>query len=304
MAPQITLRDWLMVALLGVTWGGTFMVIELALEGITPFWLTAARIGFAAMLMTTIWGLRGWRLWAATPSLAAWGQLVFVGLFTSAVPFMFLSWGQQYVTSGFAGVSMASVALMVLPLAHLLLPGERMTLRRTLGFAIGFVGVVILIGGQAFESTGSDREGWGRLACLATAACYAVTSITLRRMPATDPIGTAAILLVIGACLVLPVAWAVEGPPPLPDSRTLMWLAILGLIPTAAANLLRVLVIQSAGPVFLSLVNYMVPVWSVIFGALVLSEPLPSSLLTALVLILAGVGLSQYGALRRLFTRG
>ena len=300
-APRISLVDFLMVCILGLTWGGTFMVIELALEGITPFWLTAGRIVFAALLMSAIWHFRGGQLWVAPPTPVAWSQLIFVGAFTTAVPFMSLSWGQQYVTSGFAGVSMASVALIVLPLAHVLLPGERMTLRRVIGFGIGFVGVVILIGGQAFESSGADLEWAGRLAVLFTASCYAVTSVTLRKMPPADPIGAAAFLLLVGSAIILPVAWIVEGPPPLPDMRTLIILVILGTIPTAAANLLRVMVVQSAGPVFLSLVNYMVPVWSVLFGAMILSEPLPSSLMTALVLILAGVGLSQYGALKRLF---
>ncbi|WP_425039294.1 DMT family transporter [Primorskyibacter sp. S187A] len=303
-SPDISIKDWLMVAALGLTWGGTFLVIELALEGITPFWLAAARIGFAALLMCLIWRVMGGKLWRV-PEVgpAAWGQLLTVGLLSSAVPFMLLSWGQQYVTSGFAGVSMAAVALIVLPLAHFLVPGERMTLRRALGFVIGFVGVVILIGGQAFEATGAALETPGRLACLGAAACYAISSVTLRRMPEIDPIGVSAILLVIGAIVVIPTAWIVEGPPPLPDLRTILILAFLGLVPTAAANLLRTLVIQSAGPVFMSLVNYQVPVWSVVLGALILSEPLPSSLLLALTLILAGVGLSQYGALKRLFSR-
>ena len=100
---------------------------------------------------------------------------------------------------------------------------------------------------------------------------------------------------------MFPVAWAVEGPPPLPDSQTLWYVAFLGLVPTAAANLLRVTVVRSAGPVFLGLVNYQAPEWSVLFGAWILGEALPPSLIWAMALILVGVGLSQYGALRRLF---
>ena len=122
-----------------------------------------------------------------------------------------------------------------------------------------------------------------------------------RRLPPMDPIGLAAVMLAVGTAVVIPVAWAVEGPPPLPDTRTVIVLAILGLVPTAGANLLRVLVIRSAGPVFMSLTNYQVPVWSVVFGATILGEPLPPTLLIALALILAGVALSQYRALRRLF---
>ncbi len=290
-----------MVGILGLTWGGTFLIIEIALLGLTPFWLAAGRITFGALLTTLVWQLRGGRLFDAPlhgdQKLALW----VIGLLSSAVPFMLLSWGQQYVTSGFAGVSMASVPLIVLPLAHFLVPGERMSLRRFAGFAIGFVGVFILIGGQALASSGATLELPGRLACVSAAACYAVSSVLMRRLPPVDPVGLSAVLLLIGAVAVLPAAVIVEGPPPLPDAQTLWAVAFLGLVPTAAANLLRVAVVRTAGPVFMSLVNYQVPVWSVLLGALILSEALPDSLLWALLLILCGVGLSQAGALRRLF---
>jgi drug/metabolite transporter (DMT)-like permease len=178
-----------------------------------------------------------------------------------------------------------------------------MTPRKTIGFLIGFVGVVILIGAQAFESTGAAFETAGRIACVLAASCYAIGSIMLRRLPAAHPIRLATVLLIIGAAMTVPVAWAVEGPPPMPSPQILAVLAFLGLIPTAGANFLRVLVVRSAGPVFLSLVNYQVPVWSVVLGGLILGEALPKSLLLAMSLILIGVGLSQYGALQRLFKR-
>jgi drug/metabolite transporter (DMT)-like permease len=228
---------------------------------------------------------------------------VAVAATSSALPFMLISWGQQYVTAGFTGVSMASVALIVLPLAHFFVPGERITWRRALGFVVGFVGVVILIGGQAFESTGVAHELPGRMACVGAASCYAVSSILMRRLPKVDPVGLSAMLLLIGSAMVIPMALVVEGPPPAVDARTLWILAFLGLIPTAAANLLRVTVVRTAGPVFMSLVNYMVPVWAVVLGAVLLSEPLPASLLWAMLLILIGVALTQYGALHRLFHR-
>lgn len=297
--PEITPRSWLMVGTLGLVWGATFLVIEIALRGITPFWLAAGRVGFAAALMGLVWALRGGRLFLTEAR--NWPAVVAIGAGSSAVPFMLLSWGQQYVTSGFAGVSMAAIALMVLPLAHFFVPGERLTPRKLAGFGIGFAGVVVLAGGQAFESTGAGLEPLGRLACLSAAGCYAVSSVLTRRLPPVAPIPLAATLLMIGAAIVLPVAWAVEGPPPLPPRETVLALAVLGLVPTAGANLLRVLVIRSAGPTFMSLTNYQVPLWSVSFGALILDEPLPPSLLAALALILTGVGLSQWGAIRRLF---
>ena len=124
--PEITGKSWAMVGTLGFVWGGTFLVMSLALEGITPFWLAAARITFATVLMIAIWGLRGFRLFEEPLGNDNIFNLLVIGALSSAVPFMLLSWGLQSVTSGFAGVSMAAVALMVLPLAHFMVPGERL----------------------------------------------------------------------------------------------------------------------------------------------------------------------------------
>ncbi|MFK7868490.1 MAG: DMT family transporter [Roseobacter sp.] len=290
-----------MVALLGFTWGGTFLVTEIALLGLTPFWVAAGRITFAAALMSVIWGLRGFALFEEKPDKATLSAVVAVSALSSAIPFGLLAWGQQYVTSSFAGVSMASVALIMLPLAHFFVPGEGLTLRRSIGFSIGFVGVFILIGEQAFETTGAAFETYGQLACVGAACCYACSSIVMRRLPDVDTIGLATVLLLIASVIVLPVALIVEGPPPMPDQRTLIVVTLLGLIPTAAANLLRVRVVRTAGPVFMSLTNYQVPVWSVVLGSFFLNEPLPASLLLAMVFILVGVAISQLGRLKQLF---
>ncbi|ATF19302.1 DMT family transporter [Phaeobacter gallaeciensis] len=296
--PNIAPRYWLMIAILGFVWGGTFLLIKLALEGTTPFWLAASRIGFAALLLCAIWGIRGFKLFKGHTN---WPSLILIGVLSTALPFMLISWGQQHVSSGFTGVSMAAIPLMVLPLAHVFIPGEQMTLRRLIGFCIGFVGVALLIGGKAFTSSGSELESYGRAACLSSAACYSVSSILTRRLPPVDPLGLAAILLVIGSTIIVPVAWMAEGAPVVPDNRTLLIAAVLGLIPTAAANLLRVIVVREAGPTFMTLTNYQVPIWAVVLGAVFLGEELPPSMLLAMTLILGGLGLSQFGRLKRLF---
>ncbi|MEP4037804.1 DMT family transporter [Pseudophaeobacter sp.] len=298
--PTARSRHWLMVSTLGFVWGGTFPLIKLALEGITPFWLAAGRIGFAAALLCVIWAWRGFKLFKGETS---WPAVLIIGIFSTALPFMLINWGQQHVSAGFTGLSMAAIPLMVLPLAHVFIPGEQMVLRRVFGFVIGFIGVAILIGGKAFEGSSSELELRGRLACLSAAGCYAMSSILTRRLPPVDPVGLAAVLLVIGTVIILPVAWTVEGPPVMPEGQTLAVIALLGLIPTAAANLLRVIVVREAGPTFMTLTNYQVPVWAVLLGAVFLGEALPASMLWAMALILSGLCISQWGALTRLFGR-
>ena len=109
--PQITAASWLMVAALGLVWGGTFMVQKLALEHLPPLWVAAGRIGFAALITTVIWQMRGGEMFKSETR--DWSRLIWVSMLSAAVPFMFLAWAQQYVTSAFTGVSMAAVALIV-----------------------------------------------------------------------------------------------------------------------------------------------------------------------------------------------
>ena len=112
----------------------------------------------------------------------------------------------------------------------------------------------------------------------------------------------------IGGCKLADRQWLCDcyslcnrGPAPCNKQHRMGLLIFLGLFPTALANLLRVLVIRTAGPVFMSLTNYQVPLWSVIFGILLLNEPFQIRLLVALLLIIIGFYLSQYKALNRLF---
>ncbi|QMU59706.1 MAG: EamA family transporter [Boseongicola sp.] len=301
MQPDITLKSWLSVATLGFVWGASFLFIELGLAAeMTPFWLAAHRILLAAILTTAFWQMRGGKLYL-TDQRASHNTLFWIATMSTALPFMAITWGQLTVTAGFAGVSMAAVALIVLPLAHVLIPGEEMNRRKLLGFVIGFAGVVVLIGPDAFASTGLDGELIGRLACLFGASCYAISSITLRRLPPIDPIGLSAMTLIIGGAFSILLALFFEGLPGWPSRQALVVIVILGLVQTAMANLLRIVVVRSAGPTFMSLTNYQVPVWSVILGILILGEELNPSLFIAMTLILIGVALSQWNALRRIF---
>lgn len=292
-----------MIATLGVVWGSAFLGIEIALEGITPFWLAAGRLICASVVLVLFWRLTGGRLPRATIR-SHWPQLLVIGAVSSTVPFTLLAWGQQFVTSGFAGVSMASVPLILLPLAHVFLPGERLTLRRSAGFLIGFVGVLVLIGGRAFDSSGAALEWAGRFACIGAAASYAVSSILMRRFPPIEAVTLAMLITVIGASISTLTAIAVEGMPEVPSTRPLIALLLLGLIPTGFANILRVTVIRTAGPPFMTLTNFQVPVWSVLFGWALLGEAITSSLYLALGLILMGLFLTQLGTLRQTFGRG
>ena len=149
MENSITKQSWLLLTVLGLIWGSTFMIIELALDGITPFWLAAARISIAAVITNMIWLFSSRQLFLTQSK--NWPTLILSGVFATAAPFIALSWGQQYVTSAFAGISMASVALLILPLSYFFVVSEKITTFTVLGMFFGFFGVVILLGPEVFS---------------------------------------------------------------------------------------------------------------------------------------------------------
>lgn len=291
--PSPTPLAWLLLFLLGLTWGGSFLGIAKALTGFGPLAIAAARIGIAAAILTVVALASGQGLppRGTRTGRRIWLHCLGMGVFSNALPFALLAWGQERVSSGFAGISMAVVPLLVLPLAHVFVPGERMTLRRAVGFVVGFLGVAILVG----HGDGGSGSGVGlaRLACVAASCSYAVGAIITRLAPPGPTLAFAAGGLLIASAISVPLALAVEGWPASPPLPALLGVLYLGIFPTALATIALVYVIQSAGPSFLSLVNYQVPVWAVILGLVVLDEALPTQFVGALALILAGLAVSQ-----------
>jgi drug/metabolite transporter (DMT)-like permease len=177
-----------------------------------------------------------------------------------------------------------------------------MSARKTFGVLIGFAGAAVLIGPGAFDFSDGSMA-LPQLACVGASASYAVSSVLTRRCPPVDSITMAALTLVVGACCLIPAMLMFEGAPEWVDGRAGYAIIFLGLVPTAFAALLRVMTIRTAGSVFMTLVNYQVPVWSMVFGAWVLSEVLPLRFFVALALILTGLAVSQWAGLKTLLRR-
>lgn len=288
-------KDWALLGLLAFIWGGSFFVITIALRGYGPYTVGASRAFFASITL----GIVALILRQPLPGVRTqdqrrvWVFILGMGVFSSAFPFVLIAWGQQYVTSAYAGVAMSCSALAMLPLAHFFAPGERMTVPKVAGFSLGLCGVIVLIGPQAFDTTGKEMEIWGRLACLMGTISIAAGSVITRRCPPVAPVPlTFAALLITGVILV-PIAIAKEGLPSFQGQLPTTALIFLGTITTAFALLMRTKIIQSVGPSFMSTVNYQTPIWSVILGAAILGEEIKSTILIALVLILGGLALSQ-----------
>ena len=287
-----------MLAALGFIWGGSFLGVEIGLTGFGPITVAAGRVALAALILLAYAYLFGNGL----PGIKTktdkriWLHCFGMALFTNALPFSLLSWGQQTVTSGFAGISMAVVPLFVLPLSHFLVPGESLSRVKIIGFLFGFAGVALLVGGDKIF-TGQPQTPMllmAQFACVAASCCYAIGSIITRLCPPVSTVSYAACGLMLGGLMLVPLAIFIEGLPQSPDIMAVAGVGYLAMFPTAVATILLTIVVRRAGPPFLSLVNYQVPIWAVIIGATILGEALPGHFLMALGVILGGLFISQW----------
>jgi drug/metabolite transporter (DMT)-like permease len=174
-------------------------------------------------------------------------------------------------------------------MAALLLPDERLVPRKTVGIALGFVGVVVTIGWTALLEI--DLRSLAQIAILAATLSYAIASVFARvNLSGVEP-SVAAMGMLTGSSLVqIPMAWMLEGPIRL-DLHLSTWLAIgyFALFSTALAYLLYYRVLRMAGAGNLMLVTLLIPPIAIFLGAVFLDESLSPS--TYLGFAIIGLGL-------------
>ena len=292
MSNQRTPRDWALLLALVAMWGSSFMFNSIAVAALPPLTVVAGRVGVAAVVLIIIVYALGKRL---PPPGKAWLPYLVIAVIGNAVPFYLITWGQQVVESALAGILMAMMPLATIALAHFLIAGEHLTRRRATGFAIGFLGIVLLMGPAALAGVGGDAlRIVSQLAVLGGALCYALQSVLTRLIIKGDVLVSAAATLLVAAVIVVPVAMWLDQPWLLaPSASSVAAVVWLGVAPTAIATILYFMLIRSAGPSFMSLVNYLSPGVAVMLGLLVLGEAPQANAYFGLALILAGLAYSQ-----------
>jgi drug/metabolite transporter (DMT)-like permease len=266
-------KDWALLAALVALWGSNFMFIKLGVSAVPPATLVATRLVIGALILVAVVRAMGYTL---PPFGRAWTPYVVLGVVGNCLPFWFITWGQKSIDSALAGILMAIMPLTTVLLAHFFVAGERMTRNRVAGFVLGFIGIVVLMGPAALAGLGGSAiEVLAQLSVLAVWVASAA-------------------IIAVAAVVSVPVALVVDQPWRLaPGAQTIWILLWIGIGPTAIATLVHLKLIGSAGPTFMSLINYCIPVVATFFGVLLLGEHPGANAYAGLVLILAGIALSQ-----------
>jgi drug/metabolite transporter (DMT)-like permease len=171
-----------------------------------------------------------------------------------------------------------------------------MTRWRVAGFALGFLGIVALMGPAAFAGLGgSPIEILAQLSVLAGALCYAVNGVLIRVTLKGDVMVASAAIIALAAAVSVPIALVLDRPWELtPSASGIVILTWIGIGPTAVATLVHLKLIASAGPTFMSLINYCIPVVALFIGVTLLGEEPGANAYAGLALILGGIAMSQW----------
>jgi drug/metabolite transporter (DMT)-like permease len=284
---------WAAFAAMSVLWGGSYLLIEIAERGGLPaVWVAWLRICVGAIVLLalaaragTLGSVRGHGRW-----------LLAYAVSELAIPFPLIALGEVHVPSSVTAIIIAAVPLFGALLALRLDREERPTPVRAAGLALGFIGVVVLVG---FDLTGSSRQLLGAGAILLAALGYALAPLVLKHGLATpDPRAIMGVCLAIAAVLIAPAA-ALDTPARFPDAGSVAAVLALGLVCTAAALVIFVVLIREAGPSRATVITYVNPVVALGLGVGLEGELARGGLEQAvggLALVLAGSFLATTGS--------
>lgn len=288
MVQQKTLsgRAWAELLLLALIWGGSFLSIRIALDEIGPLTSVAHRTGWA---MLVLWAVVLVMRLPIPRSPRIWIGFLGMGLLNNVIPFGLMSWGQLYIETGLTSILNATTAIFAVLAAALFFADERITMRKGIGVALGFVGVATAIGLENFRNF--NLQSLAQLAILAGTISYALAGVWARKFLGDLPAQVAAAGMLTGSTLItLPLAWWVEGPLTLalqPD--TILAISYYALVATAGAYLLYYRVLAMAGSGNLLLVTLLIAPVAITLGALVRQETLSTNAFVGFALLALGL---------------
>lgn len=285
---QMTLRDWMLLLLLSLIWGGSYFFTSFALQELPPLTIVVVRTGIASLVIALVLKFQGVPLPLARSAVPAF---VILGLFNNLVPFSLLGWAQTVIPSSLASILVSSVPVFSIVIAHFMLPDEKLAARKVIGIAFGFMGVFVLLGGEIVGGKSVALLGIG--ACLLGALFYGLGGVLGRRYTkmGLSPTQMAFGQLLATTLMLAPVASLVDAPwtLPMPSSATVAAVLALSILSTGLAVVIFFYLLVSAGAVNVSMVAVLIPVSAILLGTTLLGEELMARHYIGLALISAAL---------------
>jgi drug/metabolite transporter (DMT)-like permease len=275
----VSLRGWALFAAMSVIWGIPYLLIKIAVEGVSVPVLVLARTAIgAAVLLPVMLYRREW-----TQVLRHWKPVLAFAFFEMIAAWLLLSDAERRLTSSLTGLLIAATPIVVAVLDRFTGGERRMGPKRMAGLGVGFAGVAVLAGP---ELTGGSA--WSVAEVLLVSTCYAIAPLIAARYLSDVPALPLAAACLGVAALVYALPAAATWPTEMPSTRVLLAIAALALICTALAFLVFFALIREVGPARALVFTYVNPAVAVAAGVLILNEPITVWHLAGLALILTG----------------
>ncbi|HTM78985.1 MAG TPA: DMT family transporter [Devosia sp.] len=280
----MTLRDWLLIILIGAIWGCSFLFNAVLIRELGPIWVSALRV--------TVGALGCWAYFLVTKRSLPREPVLYLhflvlGVMNYAIPFALFPLAEASLASGLVGVINALTPLMTVVVSHFWIGGEKASVNKSLGVLVGFMGAAILASPSL--RGGSSTQLWAIGACLLATLCYAFTLNYARRVKHVDPTTNAACSLTAAAIVSTPFALLFEGFPVITRIETWSALLGIGLLSSSFAFLLMYRMLPRVGATNFSINTFITPVSALLLGALVLHERFETTHIIGMVVIFAGL---------------
>src|SRR4029079_18900790 len=261
--------DWLIFFALGFMWGSSYLFIKLAVDDFGTFTLVALRLVVGAALLWTVVRLAHQPL---PRERRIYGHLLVMAIINITIPFLLITWAEQSVESSLAAILTSPVPLFAIVLSSLFLADEPMRVNGVVGLIVGFIGVVII---TSRGLTGAGSSVIGELPLFGAPFSYACGAVYSRRnvrglppmIPAVFQVTFAAIIVSVFA-LLFEHPWAAT-----PDAEAILSILWLGMLCAVLAYLAVCRLSAASRATRTTLVAYLIPVWGIVLGYLVLQEP-------------------------------
>ena len=285
---------YILLLLLIVMWGSSFAALKVSLETIPPLWVMSLRLVIGCLTITTFFLIlrKGLPL-----TLDFWKWSLIIGFLGFSVPFSIISWGTQFIPSSLVAILMGANPIITLILAYFFLADNTLTIRMVIGVFLGLLGIILLIG---FGNINADLYKaefiYGQLAVLTGTFSFALASILLKNLPQEHSFERTLGSLICGSIIGLFLAYFFSNSSLEIHEisiKSAVSLTLLGIFSTGIASVIWFKVIALKGPVFLALVNYLIPVWALILGIFLLNERINFIVGFGLIFITIGIWLIE-----------
>ena len=283
--------DYILLTILALIWASAFFNIKIATYSYGPLTIAFLRIFFGAIPVILLCYFKKIKIEAFSKD---WYWFASIGVINLVIPFFLIAYGVQKVQSNLAAILMASTPLTAAAMAHFFTKNEKINLIKSLGVLVGFSGIVFLFSDNLLIN---KNNFFSAFLILFGSCFYVLGGLLTLKISNKDNENVTASILIWGTLVLLPISLFFEQPWNLsPRLDSTLSLIYLGVFSTGIAWLLRFYILKHNGLVFQAQVAYLIPIFGVILGFLILKEAITPKVIISLIAVIIGIYIVKKGS--------